>query len=120
MKIGELAKTSGVSASRIRFYEKHGLMPPPQRMQNGYRDYPETMVARLHTITMSKSLGFSLSEIKRFLPDDPADLIHRDDVLANLEDKLQDIEHRIADLEGMRESVTAMTAYFQDPTSPSC
>ncbi|MEP3275841.1 MAG: MerR family transcriptional regulator [Stappiaceae bacterium] len=120
MKIGQLAETTGVSTSRIRFYEKHGLMPLPTRLENGYRDYPEEMISRLRTITMSKALGFTLSEIRRILPDDPNDLIARSDVMANLETKLTDIDQQIKDLKAMRGKVKEMIAYFQDPNSASC
>lgn len=120
MKIGQLAEATGVSTSRIRFYEKHGLMPPTTRLENGYRDYPEDMISRLRTITMSKSLGFTLSEIRRILPDDPGDLIARNDVMVNLETKLADIDQRIEDLNAMRGKVQEMIAYFGDPKSASC
>ncbi|WP_306141533.1 MerR family transcriptional regulator [Roseibium sp. MMSF_3412] len=120
MKIGELAKAAGVATSRIRFYEKHGLMPQTVRQENGYRDYPEAMISRLHTITMSKALGFSLAEIKRFLPDDPSDVMERAEVISNLEAKLQDIEQRIKDLKSMRKNVKDMVVYLKDPNSKAC
>jgi len=120
MKIGQLANATGVSASGIRFYEKHGLMPPPTRLQNGYRDYPDEMIARLRTITMSKALGFSLSEIRHILPDDPSDLIERTDIMANLETKLADVDQRIEELKVIRSKVEEMIAYFVDPNTESC
>lgn len=120
MKIGQLADATGVSTSRIRFYEKHGLMPPPTRRENGYRDYPEEMVSRLKTIKMSKALGFSLSEIRDFLPDDPSDLIARGDVVANLETKLVDVDQRIKELKAIRGKVQDMITYFKNPNSASC
>lgn len=47
MKIGELAKRSGLAASRIRFYEKIGLLKTVKRSANGYRSYPpETLPYR--------------------------------------------------------------------------
>lgn len=120
MKIGQLAEVAGVSTSRIRFYEKHGLMPAPTRLENGYRDYPDETISRLRTITMSKALGFSLSEIKRILPDDPGDLIARGDVIASLKTKLADVDHRIEDLKVTRQKVRDMIAYFEDPNTPAC
>lgn len=92
MRIGELAEISGISTSGIRFDERHGLIPMPLRQDNGYRDYPETAVARLRTIAISNALGLSLSEIRHFLPEDPADTIERDEVIARLADKLASID----------------------------
>lgn len=120
MKIGELARVADVSTSRIRFYEKHGLIPPPTRLENGYREYPEAMISRLRTITMSKALGFSLSEIRKFLPDDPKDHMQRADVISNLEGKLVDIDERVKDLRAMRENVKRMIVYLKDPNSDTC
>ncbi|MGC9582281.1 UNVERIFIED_CONTAM: MerR family DNA-binding transcriptional regulator, partial [Salmonella enterica subsp. enterica serovar Typhimurium] len=50
MKIGELARLSGVAASRIRFYEASGLLQPAERQSNGYREYAPESVTRLQII----------------------------------------------------------------------
>ncbi len=42
MRIGELSRRTGISTSRIRFYEKHDVLPKPIRDENGYRTYPDT------------------------------------------------------------------------------
>lgn len=120
MKIGQLAEVTGVSASSIRFYEKHGLIPPPRREENGYRDYPEAMISRIRTIAMSKSLGFSLSEIRRFLPIDPGDRIARPDVIANLNQKLTDVDQKMRDLREIRRKLVEMIDYMNDPNSNAC
>lgn len=58
MKIGELARRTGLAASRIRFYEEAGLLVV-QRQANGYRDYPEQAVLLLELITGAQRAGFS-------------------------------------------------------------
>ena len=68
MKIGELAKLTGLTASRIRFYEASGLIRAVDRTANGYRDYPHEAVSMLGIITSAQSAGFSLDEIRRLLP----------------------------------------------------
>ena len=120
MKIGQLAVVAGVSTSQIRFYEKQGLVPPATRLENGYRDYPDEMVSRLRTITMSKSLGFTLSEIKKFLPDDPGDLIARGDVIEILQAKLFNVDQQMEELKQIRHKIGEMIAYFQKPDTPGC
>ena len=120
MKIGQLADATGVSTSSIRFYEKHGLIPRPPRQDNGYRDYPDEMVSRLHIIAMSKALGFSLSEIRRFLPDDPADNITRADAIANLEAKLVDVDGKIKNLREIRKNLEEMLKHLKDPNAKAC
>lgn len=90
MKIGELAKRSGVAASTIRFYESAGVLQLARRQANGYRDYPEDAVALLGIITDAQQAGFSLEEIKRILPADVSSWQH-DALLAALKAKLADI-----------------------------
>ncbi|MFJ4157851.1 MerR family transcriptional regulator [Pseudomonas sp. NPDC089752] len=64
MKIGELARRTGLSASRIRFYEASGLIEA-RRLGNGYRDYPEQAVRALEIITCGQQTGFSLEEMRK-------------------------------------------------------
>ena len=50
MQIGELAKRAGVSVQTIRFYERQGLLPEPQRKDSGYRIYGEGDLRRLRFV----------------------------------------------------------------------
>ncbi|MCO6055336.1 MerR family transcriptional regulator [Pseudomonas sp. MOB-449] len=68
MRIGELAKLSGLAASRIRFYESSGLISSVSRKANGYRDYGPEAVWVLEIITGAQAAGFSLEEIRHLLP----------------------------------------------------
>ena len=66
MKIGQLARTAGLNASAIRYYEKRGLLAPPQRL-GGQRRYPSDILSRVLLIRFATDMGFTLSEIKLFL-----------------------------------------------------
>jgi len=63
MRIGEVAATAGVTAQTIRFYERTGLLPPPQRTPNGYRTYDEQTITRLQFIRNGQVAGLTLLEI---------------------------------------------------------
>lgn len=91
MRIGELAKRTGLSTSSIRFYESKGLLATVSRQTNGYRDYPLEAVAVLSIITNAQQTGFTLDEIKQVLPDDLTKWAH-DDLLRALTKKITDIE----------------------------
>ena len=67
MRIGELAKTTGIGIDAIRFYERHGLLPEPKRRESGYRTYAVDDVHLLQFIARAKQLGFSLQEIRELL-----------------------------------------------------
>ncbi|WP_223278706.1 MerR family transcriptional regulator [Janthinobacterium lividum] len=91
MKIGELAKRSGLAASTIRFYESRGLLKAVSRQSNGYRDYPLEAVAVLSIISDAQQAGFSLDEIRQVLPEDSSSWKH-DELMAALKKKIADIE----------------------------
>ncbi|MTJ83556.1 MAG: MerR family transcriptional regulator [Telmatospirillum sp.] len=91
MRIGELARRSGLTASRIRFYEAVGLVRPAARRANGYRDYPGETVWILEIITIAQRAGFSLEEIRPLLPTQ-SDHWRRDQLLDALKRKVVEIE----------------------------
>lgn len=66
MKIGELAAGSGLNASAIRYYEKLGLLAPPER-SGGQRRYSSDAINRALLIRFAADMGFTLAEIKLFL-----------------------------------------------------
>src|ERR1044071_6632415 len=65
--IGQLAKLANTPVDTLRYYEKQGLIDPPQRGDNHYRYYNEDAVTRLKFIQRAKSVGFSLKEIQELL-----------------------------------------------------
>lgn len=91
MKIGELAKHSGLAPSRIRFYEASGLIRGVERRENGYREYGPEALWTLEIITGAQSAGFSLDEIRSLLPNEEARWQHAE-LLASLERKVAEIE----------------------------
>jgi len=91
MKIGELAEATGLAASRIRFYEKIGLLRSVRRQSNGYRSYPPEAVTFLQLITSAQQAGFSLDELRSLLPADLSQWDHGSLINA-MRTKLADIE----------------------------
>ncbi len=67
MKIGELAKQTGTTVETIRYYEKEGLLPEPQRNANGYRSYGTAHLERLRLIRNCRALDMAQSEIRTIL-----------------------------------------------------
>lgn len=67
MRVGELAKRSGLSASTLRYYEKLGLLQRASRSASGYRAYTKEALDQLALIQRAKELGFSLREIRALL-----------------------------------------------------
>ena len=63
MNIRRAVAASGLSADTIRFYERRGVLPPPPRRPNGYRDYSEQHVETLRLAVGLRALGLSLHEM---------------------------------------------------------
>lgn len=64
MKIGELAQRSGCKVETVRFYEREGLLEPPERDDNGYRNYTTTHVLELNFIRHCRLLGMGLPDVR--------------------------------------------------------
>ena len=102
MQIGHLATQAGVAIDTVRYYERQGLLPPPERRASGYRQYRQPDIARLRFIRRAKELGFSLQDIRdllRLSGDADAD---RGEVRALAQQRLTDIERKLRELEAMR------------------
>ena len=98
MLIGELADAAGLPSQTIRFYERRGLLPEPERGANGYRIYNESTLTRLNFVRTAQAAGLTLAEIGSVI-----DL--RDDgnvpcthVASLIDSKLADVRARISDL----------------------
>lgn len=92
MKIGELAKLTGLTASRIRFYEASGLIRAVDRKANGYRDYAPEAASILDIIASAQTAGFSLDEIRRLLPTAPGSCWQHQELLEAIQRKVVEIE----------------------------
>ncbi|AJO79604.1 MerR family transcriptional regulator [Pseudomonas sp. MRSN 12121] len=90
MRIGELAKISGLAPSRIRFYEASGLISSVERKANGYRDYAPDTEWVLELITGAQAAGFSLEEIRQLMPVNAGGWQH-DELLSGLKQKVEEI-----------------------------
>ncbi|PCK30364.1 MerR family transcriptional regulator [Pseudoalteromonas piscicida] len=91
MRIGELAKRTGLAPSKIRFYEEIGLLKQVKRSANGYRTYPPEAEVALKLISQGQKAGFSLDELRKLLPSELEHWQH-DALLNALRQKLSEIE----------------------------
>jgi MerR family redox-sensitive transcriptional activator SoxR len=101
LTIGQLAERSGVPATTIRYYEREGLLPEPDRI-GGQRRYEREHEQGLAAITLAKRAGFSLREIERFItgfaPTTPPSARWRKMAGA----KLEELDRRVVEIERMR------------------
>src|SRR5687768_8221300 len=71
MQIGEVAQRTGLTQRALRYWEARGLLPPPTRLEGGFRLYSPQDVSRLERIVeLKRLLGFSLEEIRQVIDAD--------------------------------------------------
>jgi DNA-binding transcriptional MerR regulator len=102
MQIGEVERGSGVSAKTIRYYEGIGVLGPPARTQSGYRDYEQSVLARLRFIRAAQSVGLKLGEIREITAmrdSGRAPCAHVVDLIGK---RAGEIDAQIAELERLR------------------
>ncbi|MBE9047150.1 heavy metal-responsive transcriptional regulator [Pleurocapsales cyanobacterium LEGE 10410] len=92
LKIGELAKQTGLAVGTLRYYSDLRLLQPVQRGNNGYRYYDSSAASQVEFIKKAQSLGFTLEEIKQIL-----DVRDRGEKPCNLVKDL--LNHKIEQLE---------------------
>lgn len=63
IKIGQVAREADVSVDAIRFYERRGVLPEPERLPSGYRVYDEETIERLRLTKSLQALGMTLDEV---------------------------------------------------------
>ncbi len=110
MLIGELADAVGLPSQTIRFYERKGLLPSPDRSDNGYRTYEQTAVARLRFIRAGQAAGLTLAQIRSIVQlrdhgSNPCAHVAR-----LLDDKLLEVHARIRELAALETELEQVRA----------
>ncbi len=105
MRSGELATRAGVSPDTLRHYERVGVLARPRRTESGYRDYPESALARVQLVRRAVALGFSLDELARILRVREQGGAPCRQVKGLLEAKLGALESEIADRVALRDEL---------------
>lgn len=102
-----MAEKTGVPPSKIRYYEKMGVLPPPERAPSGYRAYDAEAVARLAFLQRGKLLGLTLAELADVLRAAEEGCCGLGDPLLGqlLREKLAEVDHRIAELQALRSTL---------------
>lgn len=103
--IGVVARRTGCSIDTIRFYEKIGVLPSPQRTESGRRVYGASDIARLSFICRARELGFSLDEIRDLLKLAAEEQRPCEDVKKAAIRHRQDVRRKISDLRAVEASL---------------
>ncbi|WP_326784839.1 MerR family transcriptional regulator [Streptomyces sp. NBC_00151] len=118
LRSGQVADAAGVNIQTLRYYERRGLLPAPDRSPGGHRLYGGEAVTTLRIIKAAQRLGFTLDEVAELLETGR----HRHGrPVAGLQEraaaKLAEVDAKIADLTTIRTAlVTAVEAGCDDLT----
>ncbi|MEM0989934.1 MAG: Cu(I)-responsive transcriptional regulator [Pseudomonadota bacterium] len=119
MNIGEVSAASGLPAKTIRYYEEIRLVRP-DRGENGYRRFAPTDVHKLTFLARARSLGFSIDDCRTLLS------LYEDrgrasaDVKTVAREHLQQIEQKIAELQGLRDVLRDLVDRCSGDDRPDC
>ena len=105
MRIGQLAKTAGVTPDTIRYYEREGLLPAPRRTPSGYRDYGPEALDDLGFIKKAQALGLKLSDVRETLEISSGGKQPCEHVRAKVATRLGEVEQRIDELRALRSTL---------------
>jgi redox-sensitive transcriptional activator SoxR len=105
VKVGEVAARAGVNVETLRYYERRGLLPSPEREPSGHRRYDEETVRFVRAIKDAQAVGFTLSEIAEYLRAARRSASPSEALRVRLAVKIDEIDSRIAGLRRMRDEL---------------
>ena len=107
LTIGRLAKAAGVGVETVRYYQRRGLLPQPQRPMGGFRYYDADAVEQLRSVKRAQRAGFSLAEISILLRLDRIRDRQAAQRLAG--QKIAEIDQQIDALKKLRQALSGLT-----------
>ncbi|MCI0599137.1 MAG: helix-turn-helix domain-containing protein [Beijerinckiaceae bacterium] len=120
LTIAALAKASGVNLETVRYYERIGLMPEPERAANGYRSYGPPHVRRLSFIRRAREIGFSIREIRELLVLAEPGRASCAEVRTLTSAHLNGVRAKIADLRKLETILASALVRCQSELAPAC
>jgi MerR family copper efflux transcriptional regulator len=120
MKVSELAQRTGVSAHRLRRYEAQGLISA-ERSGSGYREFGERTLREVIFISMSRDLGFSLTQIADTLPRYRAGTLTIDEMVLHMRERIGEVDAVIAEQRALRKKLVSHIAWLKKrkPVTPA-
>lgn len=120
MNITEAAARAGLNAKAIRHYEEKGIIPKAHRSAAGYRSYNEEDVHLLRFVHRSRSLGFSLKEIKQLVSLWKNKRRRSEDVRKIAGTHIDALNQKILELQSLRDVLVDLTQKCSGNDRPEC
>ena len=118
--IGSVSSRSGVPIETIRYYERMGIMPDPDRSEGGQRLYNSGQLRRLSFIKRCRDLGFSLKEIRDLLALVEGGQHTCGEVFDLTMEHLNNVRTKLADLIKLEKALVRMSGQCSRGQVPDC
>src|SRR5260221_1558413 len=115
MRTGEVADKAGVSRQTLRYYERRGLLPEPDRRASGYRAYGPDAVSIVRFVKRAQELGFTLAEVEALLQladGGPESCVAAHELAT---EKIAELDRKMAGLRTMRRALQRLAATCSRP-----
>lgn len=118
--IGDVSRHTGCAIETIRYYERIGLLPSPER-HGRYRRYATGDIKRLVFVRRARELGFTLDEVRALLQLSETDGITACDEVREISAAhLADVRKRITDLRAMERVLSSAIRQCDAGQLPGC
>ncbi|AEV73430.1 MULTISPECIES: heavy metal-responsive transcriptional regulator [Mycolicibacterium] len=108
MRTSEVATQAQVNTQTLRYYERRGLLPEPERTRSGYRAYTADAVRVVRFIKRAQQLGFTLDDIEDLLHLAHGGSASCEETRAMARTRITDLQRRIDELVGMRDALARL------------
>lgn len=109
VKIGVIAKKTGLSVQALRYYQQRGLISPKQQLESGYRLFDLSVIPRILFIQRCQNIGFTLDEVLELLNLQSESDVSARAVKERVELKMGLIEEKITELQGLHSSLAQLS-----------
>ena len=115
MRTSEVAAQAHVNTQTLRYYERRGLLPQPERSQSGYRAYTADAVRVVRFVKRAQQLGFTLNDIEELLHLAEGGPASCEEARAMARTRIADLQRRIDELADMRDSLARLVDTCDQP-----
>jgi DNA-binding transcriptional MerR regulator len=124
LTVSNLGAEVGLSAATVRYYERLGLLPAPERTAAGYRQYHQDAIARLRFVKSAQRVGLRLREIAELLAICDQGLCPCGHSEVLLRARMAEIDAQVAELQAVRAELARVIEWYpaaacHDPTATS-
>jgi DNA-binding transcriptional MerR regulator len=114
LRIGEVARRTGLPVKTIRYYCDEGLLQPKDRSAGGYRLFDEENLAELAIIRALRAMDVSIPELVRILEVRRSGVCNCSLLKGSIAEKMASMDQRISELRTMKDEMARLLDSWQD------